>query len=232
MEQQHIDWLYGLSAPMVARNKEYGASYTSPFLFPDRDFVDMNEDWGINSRESLLDLVFRMVDDGHAPALSSYYLMYNRLTEYEWFEYYQKQTDYQKVLLEMVEKTASECGSGGIRSWDYARMGYILRNGTTNQYITEDEALWIFSRIAQRAQYYYRSWEHYFAGWFIGHHYWKSLSNDDNLKVLRCTFSRSTITQVMAILALDKDSPSNALTWYIELEELEKPESLKEYDWS
>lgn len=232
MDQNYIDWLYGLSAPMVALNKEHGASYTTPFLFPKRNFVAMDDDWGINSRESLLELVFRMVDDGHASPLSPHYFMFSRLSEQAWQEYCQTHTDYQKVLLEMVEQTYSECGFGGIRSWDYARMGYILRNGTTNKYITEQEALWIFSRIALRSQYYYKTWKHYFAGWLIGYHYWKSLSNDENLDILRCELSRSNRINIIAMLNSDEDSPSNRLPWFIDIEELEKPESLMEYDWS
>lgn len=233
MDQNYIDWLYGLSAPMVALNKEYGASYTSPFFFPDRDFVDMNDDWGIDSRNSLLEMVFKMVDNGHAPALSRYYFMYARLFEHEWIEYCRTLTDYQKVLIEMVEQTSSVCGTGGIRAWDYARMGYILRNGTTNKYISEQEALWIFSRIGLRAQYYFKTWHHYFASYYIGFHYWKSLNDDDqNLDTLRCKLSRTLRTHTMAILRSDEESPCNRLPWLIDIEELEKPESLMEYDWS
>ncbi|OCG00451.1 DUF1266 domain-containing protein [Gilliamella sp. wkB112] len=232
MDQNYIDWLYGLSAPMVALNKEHGASYTSPFFFPDRDFVNMNDDWGIDSRESLLEMVFNMVDNGHATALTPYYFMYDRLPEYKWLEYCQSQTDYQKVLLKMAEQTFSECGVGGIRAWDYARMGYILRNGTTNKYITEQEALWIFSRIASRSQYYYKSWKHYFSGWLVGYQYWKSLSNDKNLDILRCELSRMSKINIISMLNSDEDSPCNRLPWFIDIEELEKPESLMEYDWS
>ena len=232
MNQDYIDWLYGLSAPMVALNKECGASYTSPFFFPEDKYTDLKKDWDIDSRETLLAMVFNMVDDGHAPALSNHYFMYPRLSAIDWLKYTEKHTDYQKVLLELVEKSYLECGVGGIRSWDYARMGYILRNGTTNKFITEPEALWIFYRIALRAQYYYSSWQSYYSGWFIGYQYWKSLSNKENLEILRCELCRSSQVWTMNKLYNNEDSPHHHLPWYIEIEELEKPESLMEYDWS
>ncbi|OCG77668.1 DUF1266 domain-containing protein [Gilliamella sp. Occ4-3] len=232
MNQDCVDWLYGLSAPMVVINIENGASYTSPFFYPDRDFVDMKESWAIDSRETLLNCVFGMVDDGHASALSKYYLMYSRLSEFDWYDHYQEQDDYQKVLLDFVKQTFSVCGTAGIRSWDYARMGYILRNGTTNKYITEQEALWILSRIGLRCQYYYRNWHHYFTGWFVGYQYWISLNSKEDLETLRCELTRASRAHTMANLHEDKDAPHNRLSWYIDIEELEKPESLMEYDWS
>ncbi|OCG21108.1 hypothetical protein A9G11_09235 [Gilliamella sp. wkB108] len=232
MDQNYIDWLYGLSAPMVALNKEYGASYTGPNLFPDREFVKMDDDWGIDSRESLFECVFRMIDAGHAPALSQYYFLYDRLPQYKWLEYSQSKTDFQKVLLEMVEQTFTECGVGGIRAWDYSRMGYILRNGITNKYITEQEALWILYRMALRSQYYYKTWQQYFAGHFFGYFYWKTLRDEPSLDVLRYNLSRAYQMQSMTELQTDANSPCNRLPWFIDIEELEKPESLMEYDWS
>lgn len=232
MNQDYIDWLYGLSAPMVALNKESGASYTSPFFFPGYEYIDMQKDWGIHSRETLLAMVFNMVDDGHATALSKHYFMYPRLSALDWLNYTEKQSDYDKVLLEFVEQTYSECGAGGIRSWDYARMGYILRNGITNKFITEEEALWILYRIGLRAQYYYSSWQSYFSGWFVGYQYWESLTNKEDLERLRCDLCRSSQTWTMTKLYTDENSPYHHLPWHIEIEELEKPESLMEYAWS
>lgn len=232
MHQDCTDWLFGLSAPMVALNKEEGASYTSPYFYPERNYTDMKKDWGIDSRESLLSMIFDMVDDGHAPALSKHYFMYPRLTAPHWLKYIEKHCDYDKVLIEYVEKTYSECGVGGIRSFDYARMGYLLRNGTSNMFITEDEALWIFYRIALRAQHYYSSWQSYFSGWFIGYQYWESLSNKEDLEQLRCELCRSSRNWTMSKLYSNEDSPYHHLPWYIELEEIEKPQSLMEYAWS
>lgn len=232
MNQQILDWLYGLCAPMVVVNKEYGASYTGPFCFPNLEFVDMKDDWGIDSRESLLQCVFRMVDDGLASSLSIYYNIYHHLPEYKWLDFYQNQGDFEKVLLDMVAQTYSECGQGGIKGWDYARMVYVIRNGTTNKYITEQEAIWLLSRIAVRAQYFYNSWENYFSSWFIGRHYWKALDKKDNLPSFRCVLTRSSSIHLITMLKTDQDSPSNLLPWFLDIPNIEKPEALKEYDWS
>ncbi|OCG16667.1 hypothetical protein A9G09_02465 [Gilliamella sp. wkB292] len=232
MNQDIIDWLYGLSAPMVVLHKDKGASYTSPFFYPQQDFVDMSESWGIDSRETLLNCVFDMVDDGHASTLSQYYFIYSRYAEFDWCNYYNEQTDYQKVLLDFVKQTFPICGVASIRSWDYARMAYILRNGITNKYITEQEALWILFRIGIRAQYYYSSWQHYFTSWFIGYQYWISLNNKENLELLRCELSRASNAHTMTNLYSDLQAPFNRLPWFIDLDDQQKPESLMEYQWS
>lgn len=231
MEQDYIDWLYGLSAPMVILNKRYGASYTSPFFYPNDDFIDLKESWEIDSRETLLDCVFTMIDDGHAPLLSEFYSKYSQLSEFDWLSFYERQTDYHKVILKFVEQTFPICNIAGIRSWDYARMAYLLRLGTTNKYVTEEECLWILHRIGLRSTYFYQSWQHYLVSWFIGLQYWNNLQIKDDLEKLRCELSRSSNVTSMANLYEDKQAPFNRLPWFIDIEKFEKPESLREYDW-
>ncbi len=40
------------------------------------------------------------------------------------------------------------CGEGGIRSWDYVRMGFLCRMGVLNEWLTEEESLLLFRLVA------------------------------------------------------------------------------------
>lgn len=56
--------------------------------------------------------------------------------------------------------------------------------GVLNNWLSEEESLWIQSRIHLRALRYYRNWRQYFAGYTFGRQYWQS-PEDDNLQLLR-----------------------------------------------
>lgn len=51
---------------MVALNRNNGVSYISLYFYPDHNFVDISGSWEINLRQTPLNLVFDMIDDGHA----------------------------------------------------------------------------------------------------------------------------------------------------------------------
>ena len=85
---------------------------------------------------------------------------------------------------QFVASTAECCGEGGIKAWDYVRMGFLSRMGVLNNWLSEEESLWIQSRIHLRALRYYRNWRQYFAGYTFGRQYWQS-PEDDNLQLLR-----------------------------------------------
>lgn len=56
--------------------------------------------------------------------------------------------------------------------------------GVLNNWLSEEESLWIQSRIHLRALRYYRNWRQYFAGYTFGRQYWQS-PEDDHLQLLR-----------------------------------------------
>ncbi|WP_411899564.1 DUF1266 domain-containing protein, partial [Salmonella enterica] len=85
--------------------------------------------------------------------------------------------------------TAGCCGEGGSRSWDYVRMGFLCRMGVLNEWVTEEESLWLQSRIQLRALSYYSGWLPYFSAYYTGRLYCQ-LRNGTNLPVLRETFAR------------------------------------------
>lgn len=237
MDQQYQHWLYALSAPMVALNIEYGASYTAPDFYPNDSSLDLKESWDIESRESLFDTVTRMIDHGHADELSYPYYLWHQLTPNRWRDYSAHQEESRQVLLEFVADTALMCGSGGIRAWDLCRMSFLCRIGVLNQWITEQESLWFHCRIAQRARHYYASWQEYASGFLIGRTFWLSISEEQPELKRYALNSKGTLDSNMTIsrhLFTEPNSPYQHLIWEMDPAELEmeKPQSLQEVDWS
>ncbi|SUG98804.1 protein ybeU [Salmonella enterica subsp. enterica] len=66
--------------------------------------------------------------------------------------------------------------------WDFSAAWAVL-----NEWLTEEESLWLQSRIQLRALSYYSGWLPYFSAYYTGRLYWQ-LRNGDNLPLLRETF--------------------------------------------
>lgn len=84
------------------------------------------------------------------------------------------------IYTQFVAQTAMCCGEGGIKAWDYVRMGFLSRVGVLNNWLTEEESLWLQSRVYVRAHHYYHSWMHYFSAYSLGRLYWQSSQCEDN----------------------------------------------------
>ncbi|WP_413530985.1 DUF1266 domain-containing protein [Rahnella inusitata] len=226
-------WLLALSAPMVAINAGPGAAYDCDKFYPFDTSVDLSESWGIDSREQLFEMILRMIDNGHAEDLAHYFRLWHRLSLTEWQNYAAHQTSDVQVLLALVSDSAVMCGDGGIRAWDLARMGFLCRIGLLNGWITSEENLWLHSRLAVRARYYYTSWQRYNAGFIIGRLYWQSLSTSE-ADARRYAFSidagGTTNIELMRQLYTHPESPISQLPWYIAMNEIDKPASLPEMD--
>ena len=59
-------------------------------------------------------------------------------------------------------------------------MGFLSRVGVLNKWLTEEESLWLQSRVYVRAHHYYHSWMHYFSAYSLGRLYWQSSQCEDN----------------------------------------------------
>lgn len=237
MDQKLQHWLFALSAPTAAINLEYGASFTDPKFYPDDSSLDLTDSWSIDSKSSLLDTIVRMVDNGHAEELAYPYYLWHKITPLQWKDYVSYQEPLRQIPLEFVAGTAKLCGSGGIKAWDLSRMSFLCRIGVLNQWITEEESLWIHSRLASRAQYFYDNWQQYTAGFLTGRTFWLALSEE------RPEFKRYALSGQGALdsnlsvsqnLLACPNSPYLHLPWNIDPKEfeMEKPASLQEVDWS
>ncbi|EFW50225.1 hypothetical protein SDB_02360 [Shigella dysenteriae CDC 74-1112] len=125
-----------------------------------------------------------MIENGHAARLAGFYHRWFRYSPCEWRDYLAELNEQGQAYAQFVASTAECCGEGGIKAWDYVRMGFLSRMGVLNNWLSEEESLWIQSRIHLRALRYYSNWRQYFAGYTCGRQYWQS-PEDDHLPLLR-----------------------------------------------
>ncbi|MCF6530534.1 DUF1266 domain-containing protein, partial [Escherichia coli] len=161
MESQKI--LFALSTPMEIRNECCLPSHSSPKMYLGTCFFDLSSSWGIDDRDDLLRTIHRMIDNGHAARLAGFYHRWFRYSPCEWRDYLAELNEQGQAYAQFVASTAECCGEGGIKAWDYVRMGFLSRMGVLNNWLSEEESLWIQSRIHLRALRYYSNWRQYFA---------------------------------------------------------------------
>ena len=68
----------------------------------------------------------------------------------------------------------------GNQSTGLCSNGVLSRVGVLNKWLTEEESLWLQSRVYVRAHHYYHSWMHYFSAYSLGRLYWQSSQCEDN----------------------------------------------------
>ena len=229
MEEIEQRWLYALSAPMAALNS---ASYSSPYYYDDERNMDLGNSWNVRSREDLLNIL-RMADNGHAAELNVAYWHYPRCLPSQWQARLEQLTPRERILHEYAARTFRDCGFGGTRAWDLGRMGFLLRCGLRNEWITFEESLWMQGRLAARARHYYSSWASYVAGYVIGRGLWgvSDLPDEQLGRQLERQGSEHLNEHIVARLSLDSDCPYAELPWHLELNLPEQPDSL-EGGWS
>lgn len=140
-ESQYL--LFALSSPMEVLNEDCLPSHSSPKMYLGVKRFDLESSWGIENRDELLQTISRMTDDGHATQLEWLYRRWFRYAPQEWQEYTDALDEGDRIYARFVADTAVCCGEGGIRSWDYVRMGFLCRMGVLNEWLTEDEGLWL-----------------------------------------------------------------------------------------
>ncbi len=236
---QQENWMYALSAPMAAINKHCGAEYFLPEFFIDTfDVPEMlQRDWSINNQAQLLTMVKDMTDNGHAANLARNYQYFNQASPSQWRKHCSRaENDYQLFADQFVEKTASTCGAGGILAWDLGRMGFLIRCGLLLNWLTHEESLWLQWRLTLRARYYYGSWHSYYSAFYFGRIYWLSYSQGTMPEIIemleQCAYQSIGSSNLLDYLFKDTHSPSFILPWFIDLEPIDKPQSLEEFDWS
>ncbi|HFR5737104.1 TPA: DUF1266 domain-containing protein [Escherichia coli] len=177
-EEQYL--LFALSAPMEILNQGCKPAHDSPKMYTRIKEFDLSSSWGINNRDDLIQTIYQMTDDGHANDLAGLYLTWHRSSPEGWKALIAGGSERGLIYTQFVAQTAMCCGEGGIKAWDYVRMGFLSRVGVLNKWLTEDESLWLQSRVYVRAHHYYHSWMHYFSAYSLGRLYWQSSQCEDN----------------------------------------------------
>ncbi|WP_426236724.1 DUF1266 domain-containing protein [Pseudomonas sp. TWP3-2] len=231
MDEIQQRWLFALSAPMAALNP--GAGYADP-EFCDDKYIDLQCSWGIDDRPQLLAMFERMADRGHATHLEDAYLAWQRCLPSEWQALLDTLEPRERILHEYASRTFGNCGPGGILSWDYGRMSFLLRCAVRNKWIEPGESLWLHSRLAIRAQFHYGSWLAYFNGFLTGRAFWSCLSKSDDQLAFELDRQGVNTYNLLIARGLDQNIPDFLadLPWHMDLDLPQRPASLQEFDWS
>ena len=222
--------LFALSAPMEVLYSGNKPSHSSPAMYTAIDHVDLSESWGITDRESLINTIYRMTDDGHASPLASLYNHWFMFTPAQWRQYIAQLNEQQRIYAQFVAETATCCGRSGIKAWDYVRMGFLCRMGVLNNWLTEEESLWLQSRVYARALYFYRDWIHYFTAYSLGRLYWQA-DAEEGFSAMQEYFTRLKYgrsgARMFDELASHVDSFYAALPWRPLAAQPECPDTLE-----
>ncbi|MCZ9275377.1 DUF1266 domain-containing protein [Escherichia albertii] len=173
-DEQYL--LFALSAPMEILNQGCKPSHDSPKMYTGIKEFDLSSSWGINNRDDLIQTIYQMTDEGHANDLAGLYLAWHRSSPEEWKTLISDGAGRELIYIQFVEQTAMCCGEAGIKAWDYVRMGFLSRVGVLNNWLTEEESLWLHVR----ARHFYNNWAHYFAAYSLGRLYWQSSQCEDD----------------------------------------------------
>ncbi|BDM63433.1 hypothetical protein NFHSH190041_08850 [Shewanella sp. NFH-SH190041] len=135
---------------------------------------DLNNGWGISSREEFLHTIMRLIHaEVHGDSLLSELDFIHFAGSDQWQEYIDDQQDDKiRTTAQFADLLYHHCGLGGIRAWDYSRAGYLIRACYFCEQLTHDETCFLLNLTAQRAQYFYHSWEQYLAASILGRNYW------------------------------------------------------------
>ena len=137
-EEQYL--LFALSAPMEILNQGCKPAHDSPKMYTGIKEFELSSSWGINNRDDLIQTIYQMTDDGHANDLAGLYLTWHRSSPEEWKALIAGGSERGLIYTQFVAQTAMCCGEGGIKAWDYVRMGFLSRVGVLNNWLTEEEA--------------------------------------------------------------------------------------------
>jgi len=137
----------------------------------------LDEWWGINSREDLLDSLKRLKIGGHRKSFSRLGKKVRALSDKEYNEVVQvlkTKEEYKDRLneIKIVRQYYKKLGRKGILGWDYSRYICLCRWGCVVGYITEEEAWEKIMPIAEVLQKKFNSWRSLGKNYLIGRRFW------------------------------------------------------------
>lgn len=224
-DEQYL--LFALSTPMEVLYSGNKPSHSSPAMYTGIPRVDLSDSWNINNREDLIQTIYQMIDGGHATDLAPLYTRWFTLSPRQWREFTAQLSEQGQIYTRFVAETAVCCGRGGIKAWDYVRMGFLCRMGVLNKWLTEEESLWLQSRVYERAHYFYHSWMQYFAAYSLGRLYWQA-DNEDIQKYFTLLQYDISGGRMFNELVSNTESYYAQLPWRALAEQPACPETLKE----
>ncbi|MFP8966857.1 DUF1266 domain-containing protein [Pokkaliibacter sp. CJK22405] len=236
MDESKQQWLFALSAPIVAMCRDVSLSCTSHSV-TDTDPPTSLHQFRCSDREELLEDVETLMHLAGNNELSTLYRRWHQLTPGTPLVANDAPCVDQS-LAEFVSQTAVYTGPAGIAAWYLARAGLILRLGFGDGLITEDESLWLHCQLSHSARGCYRSWSAYVYGFLMGRAYWQSTSRNADFPPEHLVHSllqhgsAPWFEHIVRALLQPQDSPLSAHHWSLSCDEPPRPSTLAEEIWS
>jgi len=166
----------------------------------------LKRDWGIESREELLDMLDWLEKDGHNTGYMAMQHHLNSLSEASMNAYitnFDHNKDHQSKLM-LVKNYRHTLNEGGIGAWDYGRYVSLCRWGASLNYISEEECWAFIFKIAPLVQQSYEDWYSFGVSYMAGRMYWRAIATEDR-----------AISEMDIIRRLtgNASSPWNVLDW-------------------
>lgn len=178
----------------------------------------LKRDWGIETRDDLLDMLKWLENEGHNRGYMRRHRYLSTLSDAERERQVESCRDnielYNEYLI--VKNNLAILDNVGIEAWDIGRYVNLCRWGMTTGLLNENEGWRRIIGIAIYAQRRYSGWFHFAVSYITGRQYWRSLATED------------FITDQMAILRRltgNPKSPWNTLDWDMQLTQLAEFES-------
>jgi hypothetical protein len=145
----------------------------------------LRRDWGVNSREELLETIQRTESDGHAAALRSIKQIiqetlneqgeFSIVTVYNKYHLSSRYYNYLKFTVTNWNRFSNRT----ILAWDLGRSIALCRWGYNVGFLTEEESWEKIMELARRIQAIYQSWEEFGYDYYMGRIFWASGFGDD-----------------------------------------------------
>jgi hypothetical protein len=179
----------------------------------------LSRDWGITTREELLETLNRMESGGHAAsfleikdiiyeiiAARNEFEITSIIMKYEWDQTKINRFNY---VLNNWDKYYNRT----IKAWDLGRNISLCRWGYNVGFITEDEAWEKIFRYAKQIQPFYDSWDEYGYDYYMGRVFWASGFGEE----------KSYIASTEPVYRQLLSSYWGTIEWNIDLEWPDKP---------
>ncbi|MBI3899007.1 MAG: DUF1266 domain-containing protein [Gammaproteobacteria bacterium] len=133
----------------------------------------MKRDWGIETKQELLDMLVWLRNDGHNESYRRMSQYWNRFSEPQFMHELRRVQDeklQRQIWLCYLHRSVLR--RVGIAAWDYGRHVYLCRWGYYTDLLTETETWEQIEPVANDAQKIFDSWEQYGISYVVGRLYW------------------------------------------------------------
>jgi len=147
-----------------------------------RHFV--KRDWGIETRDELLDMLKLLEDQGHNQSYLEQQIHLNSLSEPAINAYIDAHNHDEKhhAQLSIIKNNRYTLRKGGIGAWDDGRHVSLCRWGLIMELISEEECWDFIFKTAKKVQTAYRDWYSFGVSYTAGKLYWQGLATEESSK--------------------------------------------------